>query len=89
MNNLVRGLGLGLSHILVIIFPSLLRVEKTFCVTDLFALRDFAAAHAGPMCLNIHGRQSSRWLGLGLRFDVNGVQAVRGGEPGPAVSHDG
>jgi hypothetical protein len=79
----------GLSHLLVIVFPSLLRVEKTFCVTDLFALRDFAAAHAGPMCLDIHGRQSSRWAGLGPRFDVNRVQAMRGVEPGPAVSHDG
>lgn len=68
---------------------SLLHIEKTLRIADLLSLRNLSAAHARAEGLDIHGRQSSRRGGLRLRFDVEGVQAMRSREPDPAVSHDG
>jgi hypothetical protein len=74
----------------ILISPELLfRVEKTLGVSHLLTFRDFPTVQTRAESLDVHGRQSSRRRGLGIRSNVVGVQAVRGGEPNPAVSHDG
>lgn len=73
----------------ILLFSSLLCVKETLRVSHLLPFRDLAASQTRVQGLDVHRRQSSRRHGLISRFNVVGVQAVRGSEPDPAISHDG
>jgi hypothetical protein len=70
--------------------PPFLRMDQTLNVSNLLTLRDLSVKHALIVGLGIHQRQSSIRCGFDFRVIVYGVvQAVRGSDPDPTVSHDG